>query len=270
MLTLIKRVLDRYLYFLPYLGLLFGIFVFALPELQQTNGALEKFASRLALPLFVASITAIFVAIMVGRKFTLSTDKLIETQRHLDYILSSEISEIKSTISITSYGIEQIFRSEGEIIKRLPRLIESAHFRVDILRVNSLFWDAELQRSVTRALQRNVKFRVLLVDPESLLLDYYANHEKRDYLSFLLEIKKAEERWRELASGTGNVELRLYKGIISMSLILTDSTMVAAPYISGKLVRSVPQMQLTNGPIFRAYEEYLNDCWEQSPELSEH
>ena len=222
-----------------------------------------------ASPLFIASIIVTVVAVIIQQRFLVLTNNLLETQKHLESTLYSEFSEIKSIVSVASSGIEQIFRSEGEIIKRLPRLLEGTQFRLDILRVNSLFWDIELQRSAARALQRGVKFRVLLVDPESPLLDYYASQEKRDSLSLFSELRQEEERWRELEATIGNIELRLHKGLVSMSLLLADNTMFAAPYISGKLVHSVPQTQLTNGPVFRAYEEYFTNCWEQSTGRSE-
>jgi len=243
------------------LALFIGIaLIVFLRSAHSVPSILEAILNEVAVAmLIVATISAFFEASMSRQSRQISEEQTILANQ-----IRSDISEAKSIITVASSGIEQVFRSEGEINRRLPLLFNNAHYRVDILRITSYLWDPDLQKSLLGALQRGVKVRVVQIDPDSPLLEYYADQERRDNIGLLSELNRAIDRWRDLAAQQGQLEFRLYSGLIVMSLMIVDETMFIAPYLGSKTAMGAPQIQLSGGPLFRVYQDYFDGCWSRA------
>ena len=261
--TIIRRIMSRrFSSFVAFLGILIGVFAMVLITSSKPT-VLTDILSHISLAVIVASIASIFFETAINKQ----TERLSERQADLEKIVHNELSETKSMIYVASSGIERVFRNESEINKYLPSVFGATNYRADIFRLSFFFWDSELKNSIRRALSRGVEFRVLQIDPEAPLLEYYADQEHRDNLGLSTELNRSIEQWLSLSTESSNLEIRLYRGPITISVLAADDTMFIGPYLGGKGSHGAPQLQLASGPMFRAYSAYFENCWNQSEPL---
>lgn len=219
---------------------------------------------NLAYLLIACSITAFTVLFSIHLLSDRANKQLVAQMEHFAKHIREEIHGVRSLVSISSAGIEYAFRTEGEALKQIPLIIARASSSIDILRITfpSLLWDLDLQGSIENALQRGLKMRVLLLNPQSTLIPFYARQEKRENFTLVAELHRSIDRWEGLRVKYRNFELRLHDFIFTASMVVADDLMIVGPYLYTNNAMGSPQLQARSGPLFHSYMNHFESCWQ--------
>lgn len=176
--------------------------------------------------------------------------------------------EIIHMIELFSYrpsstgGIERVYDNQNELMKNYIKLVKNARFEVSILggSLFPFFLFHDFESSTINAVKNGVKFRILITD---ISFDQIENKSgKEQYINI----------WKKMIIDNmlinDEIELRAYKGLPNLFLLMVDDTMFFAPYIDFSSYLDSPYFETDSkkSDIYLAYRRLFDSIWANSSE----
>lgn len=197
-------------------------------------------------------------------------------------ILSNEIHMSESNItnqveamkSTTSSGMERVYENQSKLLFEYPSIIRETRERVDILGITliSFLWNINFEGPTVEALRRGVRFRLLVLDPDSPVVGFLVKQEQRSYKTFREEFRRSIHVWQKFQKEglePGRLQIRIYNDIPISFLMITDERLFFSPYAQARSHLGTPciEVRVKTGPIYQAYSDHFETLWMQSVEL---
>jgi hypothetical protein len=179
-------------------------------------------------------------------------------------------SRLHTFTSVASAGIVNVYWNPGEASEEAIKLIHETRSRLDLsgISLSSLLFDLRIEDAIRKALERGVRLRILLLNPESGLIDHYAEREglRPDLLQ--KEINRSISILFRLSSSDKNTCLGLFDGPAALSIISTDTAVIIKPYLSTGHGRSSAQIKINAGPLCKEINEGFEELWHTASQPS--
>ena len=165
-----------------------------------------------------------------------------------------------------------VHRSKTKVVAEYASILGQTEREVSIIGVTlvSFIWNPSFRDSTADAVNRGVKFRVLLANPKSPFFEFLSN----DYTDRLKEELKISLRgWKELQNelfSKKQIEIRFYNDPSKFTfLMITDDRVFVAPYMESSSTAISPcfEVSRSNKPIFQTLKDHFEIIWSRSSEI---
>ncbi len=177
--------------------------------------------------------------------------------------------------STSSSGIERIYNNQGELMENYIKIVNEARYGIDILGASFMpfFWYPNFESATLNAIRKGVRFRVLVMDPSSNWSEYLSQREKRSNASLLAELERSLNLWKELkciienettkSNDYGSIEIRTYRELAFIFLMIVDDTIFFAPYLDSASFLDSPWIEISSkkGAIHQSYKRFFDNIW---------
>lgn len=248
---------------LPMVLVLLGMLLTITSSFYFKSWAMSVLAS-IGAALIVAGIVSFLYNYWLSRQF----EVLRSDQRMLRMSIVDSVEALRST---SSSGVERVYENQSKVLVDYASIIKQTKYHVDILGITliSFLWSPDFESSTINALNKGVKFRVLILNPTSGTIKFLSGQEKRAVESFNAELKRSIQGWQELqnkAPSKGAIEIRTYDDVTSSFLMITDDRLFFAPYLHSVSILASPcfEVKAKAGTIYQAYKYHFETMWMQS------
>jgi hypothetical protein len=127
----------------------------------------------------------------------------------------------------------------------------------------------DFEEATIMALHRGVKFRVLLLDPDSTMVRVLSRGKAKAG-TLATELRSSIQSWRKIQSRSGMdlLAIGLYDGLPSFVMVGDDRLYVAS-YLDSDMVEASPCLEIAAGvEIFQTYRFHFDRIWSSSKRLS--
>jgi hypothetical protein len=164
-------------------------------------------------------------------------------------------SRIKNVIN--DAGVQWI--SKKRDLDRYDNLIENLKDSLDICGYSlGGFFDSFSDKIKEKAQRKNVKVRVLFVDPDSYSSAQRANIEGKSVQLF----KEKLDAFRRFFDGINSIEIRKIEIPLSSMIYRIDDVMFIGPHFYKKQSKSTLTIEISKGQwLFSEYQEEFNRIW---------
>ncbi|MBN8199178.1 hypothetical protein ACFWGC_29550 [Cytobacillus pseudoceanisediminis] len=139
-----------------------------------------------------ATLSNVASALIITGVFSIINEYLLR-EKLVELILS----KLKLRESIDKTGIIEVFSDINDIDYRF--LIKNSKKKIDILHIYARTWTNHNYEELKEKVQRsNVDIRIILLCPESKLIDGLAEHYGVSKDDLVKRIKEVEQKWKEL------------------------------------------------------------------------
>lgn len=249
---------------LPLLSVLLGIILIIFSIMQYH-------VSIYLLLIIIGSILT--VTGIVAGILTYRLSRLLNEQETLRAVITDSIEAEKST---SLSGVKRVHRNQSKVLVNYESIIRQTKDHVDILgtTLTSILRNPDFESSTFDALNRGIRFRVLILDPRSVAVNFQSRQEDRTIESVKIEIESSIQNWRkfqEKVSSSHALEIRTYDDIPSSFLMITDMRVFFSPYLYSISLRNSPCFEViaNAGPLYEAYRYHFKKIWEQANPVSD-
>jgi hypothetical protein len=178
--------------------------------------------------------------------------------------------EIEGSRSLTASGITKVYENPSRALASYPELVHRSRHHIEILTAVSapFFWNPDFESATLYALQRGVRLRVLLLEPNASVLKLLSRQEGRSADDYSDELRLTLRKWRELEDTakrrklTGAIEVRTYDDLPTAFFFIVDDLMFFAPYLHSSYRMSTPCIEATtNGFLSNSFKDHFESMW---------
>lgn len=193
-----------------------------------------------------------------------------------DYLfdIKQSIQHEKELSSLSTSGITKVYINSSKALSEISSVINKTKQRVDIMGTTlvSILRIPDFEIATEEAIERMVRFRILILDPKSKAVDYLAQQENRDRESIFQELLYSLDRWKMLSDRLKErdyLEIRLYDSPPGTTLIITDDLLQFTPNLYMKSLYSLPTFEVKRGigHIYDAFLQHFDLIWSQESNL---
>ncbi|WP_201714248.1 hypothetical protein [Rossellomorea arthrocnemi] len=223
-----------------------------------------------------ATVSNVASALIITGVFSIINEYLLK-----DKLVELILSKLKLKDSIDRTGITEIFSSINEIDYRF--LIKHSRRNIDILHIYARTWTNNNFDELKDKMQRsNVKIRVVLLSPESKLLEGLAEHYQITHEDLKDRIKEMESKWEELVKlnrrqvrkkTQSSIKLYYSDYLPAYSIYKFDNQLVnvqskPSREKTGKLPSIIVRDTLKENDLFDMYSKQFEDVLKQGTEVT--
>jgi hypothetical protein len=174
---------------------------------------------------------------------------------------------LSSYSSLSASGVTNVYWSQGEAAREISELIAESRSRLDILgaTLRGFLWDSEFRDKLAKAVMRNVKVRIIILNPGGKFLSYYADQQGMEESLLKTDIEVTLEHIKKLSFESGNrIEVRLLDQFPIQTMSITEKSAIMEIFSARSSFRSSPQIYFERGSIYQYAAEVFDELWEHS------
>lgn len=131
--------------------------------------------------------------------------------------------------------------------------------------------DDEVPSIIRAAAERGADIRVLLLDPQYVGLQDIDADEGNPPGTLAPRIRAALRRFSSMREGLDNINIRVYDGPPTASIVRGDERMLVTPYLRFFAGSNTPTFELKSNPegfVFNRYVRHFENIWNPAKELT--